>query len=595
MASFDETHSEARRKSEFQIKLMERDPSEPKVVLIAAKNSQHCEYSFKWYFDNIHRKGNQVVIVYIIELPEQRTSSSRNMHVSPKTLQELWQKEEERTLEIEDTMRRLLQEKKCSGVLRTAAGRPGATICKVAHEESASMVIIGARCEHKMKDLFVSSIPEYVIQHAPCPVVINHLQPIQRRASSSDIDVRTRHFSDSTLATNKSRKKKLSFIDRVRYKSARDKSSTDEFSRSLAKIYECFAVMSNLQKHLQTKLLPSKGLSKPPGGRRGPMKRDYTPSKWNDYFDRKEDVSVGDDVFRIYLAGSEGPACVFLHGGGYSGLSWAVLTKDLISSVRCRVVAIDLRGHGDSKAEDEDDLSAETLSRDVGNVLNAFYKDEIPPIVLIGHSMGGAIAVHAAVNNHIPNLVGLCVIDVVEGTAMDALSHMQGVLRGRPKTFKSLEYAIEWCVRTGQVRNVESAKVSMVGQVLRADTHETATEELEHSSDVIQEEPINEIQQEETEATSQTHHYIWRIDLSKSEKFWKGWFEGLSQKFLSVSVPKVLLLANTDRLDRDLTLGQMQGKFQMQVLMHCGHVIHEDNPDKVAETLAAFLTRHKFC
>lgn len=58
--------------------------------------------------------------------------------------------------------------------------------------------------------------------------------------------------------------------------------------------------------------------------------------------------------------------------------------------------------------------------------------------------MGGAIAVHTAFNNLIPSLVGLCVIDVVEGTAMDALSHMQGVLRGRPKTFKSLEYAIEW-------------------------------------------------------------------------------------------------------------------------------------------------------
>lgn len=46
MTSFDETQSEARRKSEFQVKLMERDPSQPKVVLIAAKNSRHCENSF---------------------------------------------------------------------------------------------------------------------------------------------------------------------------------------------------------------------------------------------------------------------------------------------------------------------------------------------------------------------------------------------------------------------------------------------------------------------------------------------------------------------------------------------------------------------
>ena len=33
-----------------------------------------------------------------------------------------------------------------------------------------------------------------------------------------------------------------------------------------------------------------------------------------------------------------------------------------------------------------------------------------------------------------------------------------------------------------------------------------------------------------------------------------------------------------DRLDRDLTIGQMQGKFQMQVLPQCGHAVHEDQP-----------------
>lgn len=41
-------------------------------------------------------------------------------------------------------------------------------------------------------------------------------------------------------------------------------------------------------------------------------------------------------------------------------------------------------------------------------------------------------------------LAGLVVIDVVEGTAMDALSSMQSFLRGRPQKFNSLQNAIEW-------------------------------------------------------------------------------------------------------------------------------------------------------
>lgn len=63
-------------------------------------------------------------------------------------------------------------------------------------------------------------------------------------------------------------------------------------------------------------------------------------------------------------------------------------------------------------------------------------------VILIGHSLGGAIAVHAAQN--IPDLLGLVVIDVVEGTALGALSSMQAILRGRPLSFNTIEDAIKW-------------------------------------------------------------------------------------------------------------------------------------------------------
>lgn len=54
--------------------------------------------------------------------------------------------------------------------------------------------------------------------------------------------------------------------------------------------------------------------------------------------------------------------------------------------------------------------------------------------------------------------------------------------------------------------------------------------------------------------------YTWRIHLEKTEGFWTGWFNGLSQKFLDLRVPKLLILASIDGLDRTLTVGQMQGK-----------------------------------
>ena len=41
-----------------------------------------------------------------------------------------------------------------------------------------------------------------------------------------------------------------------------------------------------------------------------------------------------------------------------------------------------------------------------------------PPTVLVGHSMGGAVAVRLAASGQLANLAGVAVIDVVEGTAL---------------------------------------------------------------------------------------------------------------------------------------------------------------------------------
>ena len=136
--------------------------------------------------------------------------------------------------------------------------------------------------------------------------------------------------------------------------------------------------------------------------------------------------------------------------------------------VDCQVMALDLRGHGDTKNENDEDLSAETMVEDIVSVLNQVFGEAMPPIVLVGHSMGGAIAVHVAAASERLSLAGLIVIDVVEGSAMEALTSMQSFLRSRPQQFSSLETAIEWSMRSGQIRNAESARISMPGQLTRS-------------------------------------------------------------------------------------------------------------------------------
>lgn len=392
---------------------------------------------------------------------------------------------------------------------------------------------------------------------------------------------------------------------------------------------------ADLRRDLMKSRLPPMG---PPGipvmsrsgrgrGHAGLMaaRRDYTPVSWKKYWDTTDTVTIdGGDNFRIYRRGTCGPLLLLLHGGGYSALTWSLFAESVSEMVECQIMAFDQRGHGDTHTSDDTDLSAETLVSDVSRVVETVFGIQQPTCIIIGHSMGGAIAVHAAYNNNVAGLAGIVVIDVVEGTAMDNLSSMQSFLRGRPQNFNSLQNAIEWSVRSGQTRNTAAARVSMPGQVKNTESGccgvfdvesltENNSQNFEQKSnmparaDVIPEEGVeNDTHEEESSVpparqtpsqnignTLPVKKYTWRINLGETEIYWPGWFQGLSAKFLTCSPAKMLLLAGIDRLDTDLTVGQMQGKFQMQVLPQCGHAVQEDTPERLAEVLATFLLRHK--
>ena len=93
-------------------------------------------------------------------------------------------------------------------------------------------------------------------------------------------------------------------------------------------------------------------------------------------------------------------------------------------------------------------------------------------------------------------------------------------------------------------------------------------------------------------SSNATKQWTWRTDLAATQPYWQGWFTGLSKKFLDAKGGKLLLLAGTDRLDKELMIGQMQGKYQLQVFPEAGHFIHEDQAEKTAMVVADFYRRN---
>ncbi len=82
---------------------------------------------------------------------------------------------------------------------------------------------------------------------------------------------------------------------------------------------------------------------------------------------------------------------VFLHGWMLSKNYWQPLINQLQSSFQC--LSYDLRGFGNSEIGDRDDYSLVSYARDLEALLDHL---EIKQVWLVGHSLGGAIALWAA-------------------------------------------------------------------------------------------------------------------------------------------------------------------------------------------------------
>ena len=135
---------------------------------------------------------------------------------------------------------------------------------------------------------------------------------------------------------------------------------------------------------------------------------------------------------------------------------------------------------------------------------------------------------------------------------------MNQIIADRPKHFDSEHAGIKWCYNSCTVRKLESARVSFPAQL-------QPVEKNGHKC------------------------FTWRVNLKDTEKYWMGWFKGLSHIFLNLHVAKILLTAEKERMDKELTIAQMQGKFKVAVIHNVGHSVQEDDYKATAKELYNFL------
>ncbi|KAJ3766766.1 Alpha/Beta hydrolase protein [Lentinula raphanica] len=332
--------------------------------------------------------------------------------------------------------------------------------------------------------------------------------------------------------------------------------------------------------------LPGSGLGPPamPSTRRHTTKVKkepnpaFAPISAKNFFVQAVQVSLPERNLdcRVYYSPpleANGTVMVCQHGAGYSALSFACMAKEIghITNGECGILAIDARRHGKTKPtsnQTDEDLSIDVLVADFVAVIQTVYPDPetSPTLILIGHSMGGSIVTRGCpiLLDEKYKVGGVAVLDVVEGSAIEALPHMNSLLNARPDGFDSVEEAVEWHVTTKTIRNPTSARISIPAVITPSES-----------------------------SSPNVPPFIWRTPLRSTAPYWQSWFVGLSNKFLNVRTARLLVLAGTDRLDKELMIGQMQGKFQMIVVPGTGHMLHEDDPTRLAQIMVDFWRRNE--
>ena len=256
---------------------------------------------------------------------------------------------------------------------------------------------------------------------------------------------------------------------------------------------------------------------------------------------------------RILESGpSAGEPTVLLHGWGASSYSFRhALT--LLPERAIRTIAVDLRGFGLSdKPMRRGWYTLESYAEDLDSVLDALALDRA---TLVGHSMGGGIALHYALRR--PERVsGLALVNPVGLVRLNLLD----LARLSPR----------WPFRVFDGRMTPRSMIRFILRHIAYGDAGLATAEV-----VDQYWSPTQLSGFGYAARACVSEFDWRpIDASRAG---------------SLAVPSVVILGDSDRLVRDAKEAAVRLAGAALYQFAGGHCVHEEDPGRVYEVIGSFV------
>jgi pimeloyl-ACP methyl ester carboxylesterase len=273
---------------------------------------------------------------------------------------------------------------------------------------------------------------------------------------------------------------------------------------------------------------------------------------------QRRNIKVRNGRFDISVeeSGCIGTPCVLLHGRGECSGVWRTLTE--AASAEHRFVSIDLRGHGDSSWDPEHAYDSRTLAGDVLEVLLAM---NIRKPVLIGHSLGGGVALQLNVMlQHFTS--GLVMVDFGPESDASGSQRVRADIRETPATFDTIDRYVSWMLDRRPLAN---------GRAL----HNLAVHALRRTPAGVFEPKLDRHVADETPQGMEP----------RTEQLW--------QMLESVRCPTLVVRGVGSAVLKPQVAHRMAHhalhEGQLATISRAGHAVMTDNPDEFNRTIDAFL------
>jgi len=236
--------------------------------------------------------------------------------------------------------------------------------------------------------------------------------------------------------------------------------------------------------------------------------------------------------------GNQGPPLVFIHGAGGSRLHWPPALRRLAAR---HTLAVDLPGHGQSPTEDETSIDG------YAGRLGAWREvAAVPRPVLVGHSMGSAVALASALRAP-STLAGLVLLGAGARLRINPTLLENA---GRPESFAAIvEQILQWSFAPqAEPRLVELARARMI----------------------------------------ETGPTILARDLRACQAF------DVSARLAEIRLPTLIIVGTSDRMTPPRLSEELQAGIAgacLERVEGAGHMVMLEQPEDVARFLVGFLEK----